>query len=153
MTKTRVIVALGLAALLSFTMAAAATSGYIPIGLSVYGDDIGPYPVGAEIPACPVQKDGSPASLADYKAYMNEGGFAYLAINAAEFMKDKDAINVFGPLPDFAQGYTFAMLDPDPAKNPDFTTAVIWLYGDDGCVLNHMEVSIEQAKAFVTPDA
>lgn len=150
MTKTRTIVALGIAALLSFTMSAAATAGYIPAGMDVATIPANMLPVNSI--ECPATTDGSPASITEYEAYMQEGGYAYLVINAAEFVKDKDALAVFGPVPDYAQGYTIVMLDPDPAKNPDFTTAVIWLYGDDGCVLNHMEVSIEQAKAFVTED-
>lgn len=62
MTKTRTIVALGIAALLSFTMSAAAFDGFIPAGMAV-----------AEIPAdtITVPTQEAEQAVSDAQAYFN----------------------------------------------------------------------------------
>lgn len=66
MTKTRTIIALGITALLSFTMSNAAFDGFIPVDMPVAFIPADQYPIGSTIPTQEVEQ-----TVSDAQAYFN----------------------------------------------------------------------------------
>ena len=112
--------------------------GYIPMDMEATTSDLEVMEAveADEANACPAIEDGTPATIAAYKEFVEVNTIPYVEMRLGDFANDPDVLMAIGPAPDNMQEWTLLFADPD--LNPDFVEIYVMIYDDKGCFYGYL---------------